>query len=142
MLAGVRIRHSRAVGDRARPPCELICDCGVNPGLGNDAPRRFIRLGNPFVFSRVLQGDLELLAVDASFKGDLFYGGICSLIIGNEPRIDQSPHELYRKLPAPSRKPSGKRYAENPSASVRAPLTVRSYARPQMFLNRPGASAA
>jgi hypothetical protein len=80
-------------------PSELIRSCGVNPGWSDDAPRRFIRLGYPFVFSRVSQGELELLAIDASFKGDLFYGGICSLIIGNEPRIDQNPHKLYRKLP-------------------------------------------
>jgi hypothetical protein len=79
-------------------PSELIRGFGVNPGWSDDAPRRFIRLG-PFVFSRVSQGDLELLAVEAGFKGDLFYRGICSLIIGNELPIDQSPHKLYRKLP-------------------------------------------
>jgi hypothetical protein len=62
---------------------QLFSVCGVKPGLSDDAPRRFIRLGNPFLFSRVLQRGFELLAVQASFKGDLLYGSICSLIIGN-----------------------------------------------------------
>ena len=42
---------------------------GVNPGLSEDAPRRFTRLGNPFLFSRVLQRGFELPVVQASFKG-------------------------------------------------------------------------
>ena len=87
---------------RTSPPrssTELFSVCGVKPGLSDDAPRRFIRLGNPFLFSRVLQRGFELLAVQASFKGDLLYGSICSLIIGNVPSIDQSPHKLYRSLP-------------------------------------------
>src|SRR6185437_15327820 len=78
---------------------------GVNPGLSDDAPRRFIRLGNPFLFSRVFQGGFELLAVQTSFEGDLLYGGVCSLVIGNEPRIDQSPHKLYRSFPLHAESP-------------------------------------
>ena len=72
---------------------------GVNAGLSDDAPRRFIRLGNPFPFSRVFQGGFELLAVQASFKGDFLYGSVCSLVIGNEPYIDQSPHKFYLSFP-------------------------------------------
>jgi hypothetical protein len=35
--------------------------------LSDDAPRRFIRMGNPFLFFRVLQGRFELLAAHAGF---------------------------------------------------------------------------
>jgi hypothetical protein len=48
---------------KAADSSELFRVCGVNPGLSDDAPRRFVRLDNPFLFFRVLQGGFELLAV-------------------------------------------------------------------------------
>src|ERR1700690_1709981 len=42
---------------------ELCCVCGVEPDLSDNAPRRFIGFGDPFLFFRVLQSGLELLAI-------------------------------------------------------------------------------
>jgi hypothetical protein len=83
---------------RRSPASELFRVCGIDAGLCDHTPRRFVRVGNPVLFSRVLQCRFELLAIQASFKADFFDGGICPLVLSNKPGIDQGPHELHCSL--------------------------------------------
>jgi hypothetical protein len=60
--------HATTLPWHGRPQrLQLSRICRVKPGLSDDTPSRFIRVGNPFLFSRILQCGLELLAVQACF---------------------------------------------------------------------------